>query len=36
MPGHNMLGLEIRAPIIERATRWAQELGLERQVLFLR
>jgi hypothetical protein len=31
-----MLGLEIRGPIIERANRWAQELALERQVLFLR
>lgn len=36
MPGHNMLGLEIRGPIIERANRWAQELALEQQVLFLR
>ena len=36
MPGHNMLGLEIREPIIERANRWAQHLGLQRSVLFLR
>lgn len=36
MPGHNMLGLEIREPIIERANRWAQHLSLQRSVLFLR
>lgn len=36
MPGHNMLGLEIRDPIIERANRWAEHLALQRTVLFLR
>ncbi|PRW58022.1 tRNA (guanine-N(7)-)-methyltransferase isoform A [Chlorella sorokiniana] len=36
MPGHNMLGLEIREPIIERANRWAEHLQLQRSVLFLR
>lgn len=36
MPGHNMLGLEIRAPIIERANKWAASLGLQSSVLFLR
>lgn len=36
MPGHNMLGLEIREPIIERANRWAEHLDLQRTVLFLR
>lgn len=36
MPGHNMLGLEIRGPIIERANKWAASLGLDRAVLFLR
>ena len=35
MPGHNMLGLEIRQPIIERANKWAASLGLHRAVLFL-
>ena len=36
MPGHNMLGLEIREPIIERANKWAASLGVTRSVLFLR
>lgn len=36
MPGHNMLGLEIRAPIIERANKWAASLDLTGTVLFLR
>lgn len=36
LPGHNMLGLEIREPIIERANRWAEHLDLQRTVLFLR
>ncbi|KAI3434614.1 hypothetical protein D9Q98_002682 [Chlorella vulgaris] len=36
MPGHNMLGLEIRAPIIDRANLWAASLELNRAVLFLR
>ncbi|KAL4433842.1 hypothetical protein ABPG75_000283 [Micractinium tetrahymenae] len=36
MPGHNMLGLEIRGPIIERANKWAASLDLEHSVLFLR
>lgn len=35
MPGHNMLGLEIRQPIIERANKWAASLGLHRAVVFL-
>lgn len=36
MPGSNMLGLEIRGPIIERANKWAHSLGLDRSILFLK
>jgi len=35
MPTHNMLGLEIRDPVIERANAWAERLQLHKQVLFL-
>jgi hypothetical protein len=36
MGEYNMLGLEIRGPIIERANKWAASLGLNSAVLFLR
>jgi hypothetical protein len=36
MGEYNMLGLEIRGPIIERANKWAASLGLNSTVLFLR
>ena len=34
MPQHNMLGLEIRGPIIERANRWVEAMGLAPRVRY--
>lgn len=31
----NYLGLEIREPLVQRASRWAIELGLEQRVRYL-
>jgi tRNA (guanine-N7-)-methyltransferase len=35
LPGYNMLGLEIRGPVIERANKWAEGLDFHRSVLFV-
>ena len=36
LPGHNLLGLEIRDACVERAGKWAEALGLARRVRFAR
>lgn len=35
MPGHNGIGLEIRDPVVERANRWAEGLGLRDRARFV-